>query len=90
MRRIVQDENRVDLVLSIRRGLNDLNGWIVTADALPNGDLLTVTATDAKEIQHIRGLGFIGLLRAVRITSRTSLRWQRASSTITRPTSTDT
>jgi hypothetical protein len=29
---------------------------------LPNGELLTVTATDPKEIQHIRGLGFIGLL----------------------------
>jgi len=26
---------------------------------LPNGELLTVTATDPKEIQHIRGLGFI-------------------------------
>ena len=29
---------------------------------LPNGELLTVTATDPKEVQHIRGLGFIGLL----------------------------
>jgi hypothetical protein len=28
---------------------------------LANGELLTVTAIDPKEIQHIRGLGFIGL-----------------------------
>ena len=29
---------------------------------MPDGELLTVTAADPKEIQHIRGLGFIGLL----------------------------
>jgi hypothetical protein len=27
-----------------------------------NGALLTVTARDPKETQHIRGLGFIGIL----------------------------
>jgi hypothetical protein len=32
------------------------------AAPLANGELLTVTATDPKEVQHIRGLGFIGLL----------------------------
>ena len=37
-------------------------GWSTKAAPLPNGELLTVTATDPKEIQHIRGLGFIGLL----------------------------
>jgi hypothetical protein len=37
-------------------------GWTTKAASLPNGELLTVTATDPKEIQHIRGLGFIGLL----------------------------
>jgi hypothetical protein len=42
--------------------VNGLNGWTAKADTLPNGELLTVTATDAKEVQHIRGLGFIGLL----------------------------
>ncbi len=41
---------------------NGLNGWNAKAAPLPNGELLTVTATTAKEIQHIRGLGFIGLL----------------------------
>src|SRR5690348_13599403 len=42
--------------------VNGLNGWTAKADTLPNGELLTVTATDPKEVQHIRGLGFIGLL----------------------------
>jgi hypothetical protein len=37
-------------------------GWTAKTTSLPNGELLTVTATDPKEIQHIRGLGFIGLL----------------------------
>ena len=38
------------------------NGWSVRAAPLPNGALLTVTASDARETQHIRGLGFIGIL----------------------------
>ena len=42
--------------------MNGLNGWTAKAASLPNGELLTVTATDPKEVQHIRGLGFIGLL----------------------------
>ena len=42
--------------------VNGLNGWSAKAASLPNGELLTVTATDPKEVQHIRGLGFIGLL----------------------------
>ena len=42
--------------------VNGLNGWAAKADTLPNGELLTVTANDPKEVQHIRGLGFIGLL----------------------------
>ncbi len=37
-------------------------GWNTKAATLPNGELLTVTTADAKEVQHIRGLGFIGLL----------------------------
>jgi hypothetical protein len=41
---------------------NGHNGWSAKASELPNGELLTVTATDPKEVQHIRGLGFIGLL----------------------------
>ena len=42
--------------------VNGLNGWTSKAATLTNGELLTVTATDPKEVQHIRGLGFIGLL----------------------------
>jgi len=44
------------------QSLNGLNGWSATAATLPNGVALTVTAADSKEVQHIRGLGFIGLL----------------------------
>ena len=39
-----------------------LNGWSAKTDLLPNGVLLTVTSSDPKEVQHIRGLGFIGIL----------------------------
>jgi len=42
--------------------INGQNGWSVKAAMVPNGVLLTVTSTDAKEVQHIRGLGFIGIL----------------------------
>lgn len=42
--------------------MNGNRGWTTKVSELPNGELLTVTATDAKEVQHIRGLGFIGLL----------------------------
>jgi hypothetical protein len=41
---------------------NGLNGWTTKAAPLPNGELLIVTATSAREIEHIRGLGFIGFL----------------------------
>lgn len=42
--------------------LNKIKGWSAKATSLPNGVLLTVTSDDPKETQHIRGLGFIGLL----------------------------
>jgi len=44
------------------REINGMHGWSVKAASLPNGVLLTVTSSDPKEIQHIRGLGFIGIL----------------------------
>ena len=37
-------------------------GWSARTAALPNGVLLTVTARTPEETQHIRGLGFIGIL----------------------------
>ena len=42
--------------------INGRNGWSATAAPAPNGVLLTVNASDPKEVQHIRGLGFAGLL----------------------------
>jgi hypothetical protein len=42
--------------------MNGHLGWSTKATELPNGELLTVTAGNPKEIRHIRGLGFIGLL----------------------------
>jgi hypothetical protein len=42
--------------------INGHNGWHVIAKLLPNGALLTATASDPKEVAHIRGLGFIGLM----------------------------
>jgi hypothetical protein len=41
---------------------NGYDGWSAKASQLPNGELMTVTATSPKEVQHIRGLGFIGLV----------------------------
>src|SRR5271167_2241319 len=35
--------------------VNGLNGWSAKAAALPDGELLTVTASDPKGVQHIRG-----------------------------------
>jgi TusA-related sulfurtransferase len=42
--------------------MNGHQGWSTKAAPLPNGEVVTVTATDPKEVRHIRGLGFIGLL----------------------------
>jgi hypothetical protein len=42
--------------------MNGHQGWSTKAGPLPNGELLTVMAADPKEVQHIRGPGFIGLL----------------------------
>jgi hypothetical protein len=42
--------------------IDGLNGWRAKAEPMANGVRLSVTSSVAKEIQHIRGLGFIGLL----------------------------
>ena len=44
------------------RMANGQHGWSANVSQLSNGELLTVTTTDPKEVQHIRGLGFILLL----------------------------
>ena len=38
------------------------NGWSAKTEPLPNGVLLTVTSGDPLQVQHIRGLGFIGFM----------------------------
>jgi len=42
--------------------IDGLNHWRATTAALTNGMTLTVTSDDPKEVQKIRGLGFIGIL----------------------------
>ena len=39
-----------------------LNGWSAKTEPLLKGVLLTVTAGDPQQAQHIRGLGFIGFM----------------------------
>jgi hypothetical protein len=39
-----------------------LNGWSAKTESLSNGVLLTVTSSDPQQVQHIRGLGFIGFM----------------------------
>ena len=39
-----------------------LNGWSAKTMPFVDGVLFTVTAGDPKEVQHIRGLGFIGIM----------------------------
>jgi len=39
-----------------------LYGWSAQVESLPDGVVLTVTSPDPKEVAHIRGLGFIGIL----------------------------
>jgi hypothetical protein len=42
--------------------IDGLNHWRVRSEPLANGVTLKVTSSDAKEVQRIRGLGFIGIL----------------------------
>ena len=42
--------------------IDGLHGWHTKTETLPDGVRLTVTATDPKEVAHIRGLGFIGIM----------------------------
>jgi hypothetical protein len=37
-------------------------GWSAKTSPLPDGVLLTVTTTDPKEVAHLRGLGFAGIM----------------------------
>jgi hypothetical protein len=42
--------------------IDGLNGWVAGAEKTTTGASLTVTSTDPKEVAHIRGLGFYGLM----------------------------
>jgi hypothetical protein len=42
--------------------IDGLNGWNAKSQLLANGAQLTVTSSDPKQVQHIRGLGFIGIM----------------------------
>jgi hypothetical protein len=39
-----------------------LNGWSAKTELLPDGVVLTVRSSDTQQVQHIRGLGFIGIM----------------------------
>jgi hypothetical protein len=39
-----------------------LHGWSAKTESLPDGVVLTVTSSDPQQVQHIRGLGFIGAM----------------------------
>jgi hypothetical protein len=39
-----------------------LNGWSAKAQPVSNGVLLTVTSADPTQVEHLRGLGFIGVM----------------------------
>jgi hypothetical protein len=42
--------------------IDGLKGWAVKAQLIPRGALLQVTSSDADQVKHIRGLGFIGIM----------------------------
>ena len=44
------------------RDIGGMSGWTVRTTALPDGEELTVTATDPASVQKIRGLGFMGIM----------------------------
>jgi hypothetical protein len=39
-----------------------LNRWSAKTEPLPNGVVLTVTSDDQEQVQHLRGLGFVGVM----------------------------
>jgi hypothetical protein len=42
--------------------INGLYGWAVRAQPIPNGEAMTVTASNAADVQKIRALGFMGIM----------------------------
>jgi hypothetical protein len=61
---------------------NGHNRWSAKASELPNGELLTVTASDPKKRSSTFAVSVLSVCsQAVRGTSRTIWRWRKASST---------
>ena len=60
-----------------------MNGWSAHTELLPDGVLLTVTASDPAQVRHIRWLGFIGLLVSGSHHRRIISAWPRANSPAT-------
>lgn len=50
------------MVVAQAQMLNGHRGWTAKTTPLENGVTLTVTTKDPKDVAHIRGLGFIGLM----------------------------
>ncbi|WP_431272047.1 hypothetical protein [Dankookia sp. P2] len=44
------------------RELDGMQGWRAASEVVPEGVRLVVTSADPKEVAHIRGLGFFGLM----------------------------
>lgn len=56
------DWSKVNLAALHEHLVNHSPGWEAKAESVADGAVLTATSTDPKEVAHIRGLGFIGLL----------------------------
>lgn len=50
------------IVPSHARDVGGMNGWAVRTEAIPNGIVLTVIATNPAKVQKIRALGFMGIM----------------------------
>jgi hypothetical protein len=50
------------MVAAHAREIDGYKGWTARTSSLPDGMRFTVTAVDPKEVAHIRGLGFIGIM----------------------------
>jgi hypothetical protein len=50
------------MVAAHGQAINGYKSWRAETAPLPDGVLLVVTSSDAKEAAHIRGLGFIGIM----------------------------
>ncbi|TMH37265.1 MAG: hypothetical protein E6H66_03365 [Betaproteobacteria bacterium] len=50
------------MIAAHAREINGLYGWNARSESLADGERLIVTASDPRQVERIRGLGFIGLM----------------------------